>query len=217
MLKTNEGKFFAVSALLALVLVGAGLAKRGAANRVSTAEEEIVTPLPPGVTASDALNGANPALGPDDAPYTIVEFGDSQCPPCAQAYTFLNDLIKHGNGQARLVFRNYPLTNLHPNALNAALVAEAAGEQGKFWAMHDLLYTQPDRLSVADLNQAAETMHLDLPRFHQSLRRPAKARVRADLAAVERLKITGTPALLLCEPGGSVRAISMAELQRRFR
>lgn len=146
-----------------------------------------------------------------------MEFGDYQCPPCAQVYTFLDDLVRHGNGQARFVFRNYPLTRIHPNALNAALVAEAAGEQGRFWPMHDLLYAQPGRLSISGLNQAADTLRLDLPRFHQSLRRAAKTRVRTDLEIVAKLKLTGTPSLLLCEPGGAVRSVSRAELQRRFR
>ncbi len=217
MLKTNEGKFFVVSLLLALILGGAGLAKRGAANHALTnAEIEAVKPLPAGVTAADALRGARSALGPADAPYTIVEFGDYQCPPCAQAYTVLDDLIKHGNGQARFIFRNYPLMNRHPNALNAALVAEAAAEQGKFWPMHDLLYTQPAHLDIAGLNAAAETLKLDLPRFHQSLRYAAKTQVLADLAAAKKLQVDGTPALVLCEPNGTIRAVSIAELQRRF-
>jgi protein-disulfide isomerase len=78
--------------------------------------------------------------GRDDAPVTLVEFGDYECPYCGAAYWELKKLQQEAGDEMRLVFRNFPLTQVHPHASQAAEAAEAAGAQGKFWEMHDILY-----------------------------------------------------------------------------
>jgi hypothetical protein len=83
--------------------------------------------------------------GPKDAPVTLVEYGDYECPFCGQAHTIVKQIMEDMGQDFRFVFRNFPLTQIHPHAMQAALAAEAAGAQGKFWEMHDTLYeNQPD-------------------------------------------------------------------------
>src|ERR1700709_2427616 len=89
--------------------------------------------------------------GRADAPTTLLEFGDFECPYCAAARPILHELVDSSAGQVRLVFRTFPLFESHPFALTAALAAEAAGEQGAFWAMHDLLFAHQERLTDQDL------------------------------------------------------------------
>ncbi|GAB3515759.1 DsbA family protein [Phytohabitans suffuscus] len=87
--------------------------------------------------------------GAADAPTTLVEYGDFECPYCGAAKPVLHKLIDGSEGAVRLVFRHFPVFERHPFALTAALAAEASGD--KFWAMHDLLFTHQDRLTDADL------------------------------------------------------------------
>src|SRR5262245_54280169 len=80
------------------------------------------------------------AQGPADAPVTLVEYGDYQCPYCGRAYPIIQAVQKHFGKRLRFVFRNFPLTEIHPHAAQAAAAAEAAGDYGKFWEMHDLIF-----------------------------------------------------------------------------
>jgi protein-disulfide isomerase len=82
---------------------------------------------------------------------TIVEYGDYECPHCRAAHCVVNELLKHFDDQVRLVYRHFPLTKIHPHAQKAAEAAEAAGAQGKFWEMHDLLFERQDALDHAGL------------------------------------------------------------------
>ncbi|MFC0528806.1 DsbA family protein [Phytohabitans kaempferiae] len=93
--------------------------------------------------------------GPVDAPLTVIEYGDFECPYCGAAAPVLRKLIDGADGAARMIFRHFPVFSKHPFALTAALAAEASGE--RFWAMHDLLFTNQDRLTDADLAVYAET------------------------------------------------------------
>ncbi len=96
-------------------------------------------------------------FGNPEAPVTVVEYGDFECPYCAAAAPVLRQLVEESDGGVRLIFRNFPLPSVHPHALTAALAAEAAGAQGAYWKMHDLLYTKQDRLddrSLAGLRRA---------------------------------------------------------------
>ncbi len=94
------------------------------------------------VATEALLRSDSHAAGPEDAPVTLVEFGDFQCPACASAEPMVKQLRTEFADNLRFVFRNFPLVSLHPNATRAAEAAEAAAEQGKFWEMHDLLYEQ---------------------------------------------------------------------------
>ena len=111
------------------------------------------------------LSAADHALGPAHAPVTIVEYGDFECPNCKQAAPGVKLLLTRFSDRVRFVFRHFPLEEVHPHALHAALAAEAAGGQGKFWPMHDLLFENQHHLKLRDLRGYAERLELDLGRF----------------------------------------------------
>jgi len=92
---------------------------------------------------------ADHVLGNPDAPVTLLEYGDYECPYCAAAAPVLRQVVTESDGHVRLLFRNFPLPSVHPFALTAALAAEAAGEQGAFWPMHELIFARQDRLDDA--------------------------------------------------------------------
>ena len=110
------------------------------------------------MTAPDV---ADHVLGDPDAAVTLLEYGDYECPYCAAAAPVLRQVVEDSGGLVRLVFRNFPLADVHPFALTAALAAEAAGAQGAFWAMHELLFERQDRLDDAALRAYAEELGLD--------------------------------------------------------
>lgn len=171
-----------------------------------------VRALPSDVEVADVVTGAR-FQGTVTAPYTLVEFGDYQCGPCARTHQALKKLLPTFNGKVRLAFRHFPL-QMHPFAREAALAAEAAGEQGQFWQMHDWLYEhQQDLNSKAVLNHA-EALGLDMPRFHKSLQTTARKSLEKDLNTVKQLQLQGTPTLILCSSDNKMRIVSMAELQR---
>ena len=103
--------------------------------------------------------------GPDDAPLTLVEYGDYQCPYCGAAYPVVKRLQKTLGKKMRFVFRNFPLTQAHPYALIAAEAAEAAALQGKFWEMHDLLFEQQALLEPDIIPTWAKQLGLDLEKL----------------------------------------------------
>ncbi len=142
--------------------------------------------------------GRDHTLGPADAPVTLVEYGDYQCPYCAKARPVLEELVERAGGRVRLVFRHYTLDSVHPLARQAAEAAEAAGVQGRFWPMHGLLYENQEDLTDEDLRSYAVRLELDLARFEEDLaeRRHAE-RVQEDRLAGERDGVRGTPGVFL--------------------
>src|SRR5918998_452773 len=142
--------------------------------------------------------GEDHTIGPADAPVTLVEYGDYQCPYCAEARPVLEDLIGIAEGKVRLVFRHYPLDSVHPLARQAAEAAEAAGAQGAFWPMHDLLYENQDDLEVEDLRSYAARLELDLARFDEDLAEHRHAGlVQENRLSGESDGVRGTPGLFL--------------------
>ena len=105
------------------------------------------------------------ALGPDHAPVTVVEYGDFECPSCKQAAPAVKLLFERFVGKVRVVFRHFPLEEVHPHAMHAAQAAECAGAQGKFWEMHDLLFHNQAHLKLSQLKGYAEQLQLDMPRY----------------------------------------------------
>src|SRR6059036_3950665 len=103
--------------------------------------------------------------GPPNAPATLVEYGDYECPYCGLAHPIVKSVQAHLGRRMRFVFRHFPLTEIHPHALRAAEAAEAAGAQGKFWEMHDLLYENQNALHDEALAQYAESLGLDAGRL----------------------------------------------------
>lgn len=138
------------------------------------------------------------AQGPDDAPVTLVEYGDYECPYCGQAYLIVQQAQQQLGDRLRFVFRNFPLTSSHPYAEGAAEAAEAAGAQGQFWPMHDLLYENQDALDMPDLERYASQLGLDLDRFNADLRDHRYAeRVREDFMSGVRSGVNGTPTFFI--------------------
>jgi protein-disulfide isomerase len=107
--------------------------------------------------------------GPEDAPVTLLEYGDFQCPFCARAFHEIERLEQAAGGRVRYVYRHFPLPKLHPHALLAAEAAEAAGAQGLFWEMHDMLFRNQRDLSLPALLGYAAELGLDASRFERDL------------------------------------------------
>lgn len=104
-------------------------------------------------------------LGAEHAPVTVVEYGDFECPNCKQAAPAVKLLLDRFAGRVRVVFRHFPLEEVHPHALHAAQAAETAGAQGKFWEMHDLLFANQQHLKLQQLHGYAEQLQLDMARY----------------------------------------------------
>jgi protein-disulfide isomerase len=136
-------------------------------------------------------------LGDPDAPVTVVEYGDLECPYCAAAAPVLRQLVAESGGRVRLVFRHFPLPDVHPHALTAALAAEAAGAQGAYWPMHDLLLARQDRLSDLDLRGYAEELGLDGDLVVGEPAQQFGDKVEADFNAGLDEGVSGTPTLII--------------------
>jgi protein-disulfide isomerase len=151
---------------------------------------------------ADLIERVDPARdhirGNLDAPVTLVEYGDFECPHCGRAAPLLHDLLQRHEGRVRLVFRHLPLTDVHPNAALAAEAAEAAAAQGMFWEMHDALFADQDALSHADLVGHAAAIGLDVRRFERDLREGRfAARVVQDVDSADAADVVGTPTLFI--------------------
>jgi Na+/H+ antiporter NhaA len=135
--------------------------------------------------------------GPADAPVTLVEYGDFECPYCNQAEPVVRALLADF-GDLQYVWRNLPLTDVHPNAQLAAEAAEAAGAQGRYWEMHDLLFARQDALGAKYLIRYAEELGLDVDRFREDLRGHAYApRVAEDVDSADLSGVSGTPTFFI--------------------
>jgi Na+/H+ antiporter NhaA len=131
--------------------------------------------------------------GPGDAPVTLVEYGDFECPYCGQAEPVVRELLRD-SGDVRYVWRHLPLNDVHPHAELAAEAAEAAARQGAFWEMHDLLLEHQNALEPGDLTGYARRLGLDVDRFTDDLeRRVGAARVAEDVDGADLSSVSGTP------------------------
>jgi protein-disulfide isomerase len=165
-----------------------------------------------------------PARGPADAAVTLVEFGDFQCPYCARLEPTLKEVVKHYAGKVRLVFRQFPLQNIHPHAQVAAEASLCAREQGKFWQLHDAMYANQDALTAKDLKATAAKLGMNAKQFDACLDgHKYNSKIQADMKAGEQAGVNGTPALFVNGrpvPGGAVAYDVLAkviddELSRR--
>ena len=138
------------------------------------------------------------AAGPADAPVTLVEYGDFECPYCGQAYPIVKALQERLGKRLRFVFRHFPLSESHPHAEHAAETAEAAGAQGRFWEMHDALYEHQRALRDEALIGYATELGLDAARVARELEDGAwTARVQADFRGGVRSGVNGTPTFFI--------------------
>ena len=133
-------------------------------------------------------------IGPEDAPLTLVEYGDYECPSCGKAFPFVKEVRKHFGARLRFVFRNFPLTEAHPHALQAAEAAECAAAQNRFWEMHDELFEHQRALDDKHLSQYAKSAGLDVARFEKDLGGHGhRTRVNEDFRSGVRSGVNGTP------------------------
>jgi protein-disulfide isomerase len=136
--------------------------------------------------------------GPETARVTLVEYGDYECPYCGQAYPIVKALQKELGNDLRFVFRNFPLSQMHPHAEHAAETAEAAAAQGKFWEMHDYLYEHQQALDDSHLANYAAQIGLDTDRFIQEMESQTYTeRVKEDFMSGVRSGVNGTPTFFI--------------------
>jgi protein-disulfide isomerase len=136
--------------------------------------------------------------GPDDAPVTLVEYGDYECPHCGQAHNIVKAIQQRMGNDLRFVFRNFPLAQIHSHAEHAAEAAEAADAQGRFWEMHDVLYEHQQALDDIYLLQYAVALRLDEVAFARDMRQHAYAeRIREDFMGGVRSGVNGTPTFFI--------------------
>jgi len=137
-------------------------------------------------------------LGRAQAPLTLLEYGDYECSYCRAAHPVVASVRAELGDQLRFVFRNMPLSEVHPHAELAAEAAEAAASQGKFWQMHDALFEQEPPLSSAAIAALARRLELDMPRFHDDLTtHKFRERVKRDFLGAIKSGVAGTPAFFI--------------------
>ncbi len=139
-------------------------------------------------------------LGPLDAPITLLEYGDFECPNCGDAYPEVMDLLERVGDHVRLVFRHFPLTQIHPHSQRAAEAAEAAAAQGRFWDMHGLLFERQQDLDDDALLTYARVLGLDLARFQDDILGGVHLRrIREDFLSGARSGVNATPTFFVNE------------------
>jgi protein-disulfide isomerase len=138
------------------------------------------------------------AQGPASAPVILVEYGDYECPYCGEAYPVLKEVKERMGDALRFVFRNFPLSEMHPHAFAAALAAEAAGAQGKFWEMHDILFENQRALGPQALLRYAEAVGLEVKQFLKEMNAETySARIKHDFQTGLMSGVNGTPTLFI--------------------
>jgi protein-disulfide isomerase len=158
------------------------------------------------------VNESDHILGPQDARVTVVKYGDFECPDCAKSHHVIEKMTRELQEDVRLVYRHFPLVNVHPHALRAAEAAEAAAAQGKFWEMHNLLFTNPNELRDKDLRKHAMEIRLDLDRFDDEMARGVHAQKilkNRDLSITQ--GITGTPTIFVNDELWAMSGIELVE------
>ncbi len=132
--------------------------------------------------------------GPADASVTLVEYGDYECPACQRAYVEVEKLLTAERGNVKFVYRHFPLMSTHPQAMAAALAAEASGRQGKFWEMHSKLYESRGQIGDERIRGYAQELRLDMDRFAQDIKsKEIEANIRQERLAGARSGVNGTP------------------------
>jgi protein-disulfide isomerase len=169
------------------------------------------------VSAEDA-----PFKGPANAPITIVEFSDFQCTYCQRVVNVLEQILERYPHKVKIAFRDFPIVNIHPQAERAAEAAHCAGEQGKFWEYHDLLFEKQDTIPVTNFAEHAKTLGLEVTVFQSCIdERKYQQKVERNYAAGVKAGVFGTPAFFIngrplsgAQPLEAFKAVIDEELER---
>jgi protein-disulfide isomerase len=167
-----------------------------------------MTKLKTPITQRDHVQGA------DDAPLTLLEYGDFECPHCGRAHPVVKALQERFGEQLRFVYRHFPLAQIHPHAESAAETAEFAGAHKKFWEMHDLLFENQEQLGLPLYQELTETLGLPVEHLIEALETGKfTAKVRADFSSGVRSGVNGTPTFFIngVRYDGPMDVISMVE------
>jgi len=200
---TKTGLWQIISFILLVVLVisivtgGFGIASTGTANGGAPTNNKNNNA---GTAGQINLQGAH-IEGDPNAPVTIVEWSDFECPFCERFYTqTYGDILKNyvDTGKAKIVFKEFPLTSLHPDAMPAAIAAECAGNQGKFFEMHNKLFENQQSLGTDNYKKWAAELGLDTAKFNSCYdNKETQAKIQADQIEGEKLGIRGTPGFII--------------------
>jgi len=151
-----------------------------------------MTMLKVSVSSDDHIQGSK------DAAITLVEYGDYECPYCAHAYSIIKQVQEYFGPDLRFVFRNFPLTEVHPFAKPAAQVAEYAASKGLFWDMHDLIYENQPNLSLELLLEIGESLQLSPAKLKEALvSETIEQKIQKDFLGGVRSGVNGTPTLFI--------------------
>ena len=194
-------KNWIIFAVISVVILG-GLVYLSGRNRVDVSSVEPNSILTP---SDQSGNIGDHVYGNKNSKVQLIEYGDFQCPGCGSVHPTVQSIKEKYKDDIAFVFRNFPLTSIHPNALVAAATAEAAGKQGKYWQMHDKLYTQQDTWSNATINDRtnvfsgyASEVGLDIDRYNKDLTDPnITKKINFDLALGKDQGVTSTPTFYL--------------------
>ena len=191
-------------------------AVRGEVRALRELLQRLAAPAPPARVHATVAIGDNPVLGRRDAPVTIVEFSDYQCPFCRQFVTATLPALKSAYidaGKVRWVFRDFPLDRIHPHARKASEAARCAGDQGKYWEMHDLLFQNQQALAEDQLPTHAGTLRLDVAAFAACLTSSKHANdVQKNFSEGAAAGVNGTPSFVIgrTRPDGTVEGLLLA-------
>lgn len=145
-----------------------------------------------------AVSGKDHVQGKSTARIELIEYGDYQCPHCGRAYPIIKKLQHSLGTDLKFIFRNFPLSEIHPDAFNAAMATEAAGLQQKFWEMHDIIYEHQQRLDVDSLFRYAQKIGLDVEQFKNDIQSESlREKVDQDFESGVRSGVNGTPSFFV--------------------
>jgi len=187
------------------------IAPRGELLYLVNKADQTFTSIAVDFTTTIDITG-NPFIGNENAPVTIVIFSDFQCPFCGRIQPLMEQMLEKNPNILKIVFKNFPLVNMHKMAQPAARAAVAAQNQGKFWQMHDALFGLGGKLSLQSINSAAQNLGLDMDKFTKDMNsQKVRQRVQKDIQDANRAGVRGTPTLFI--NGRHVRNRGLQALQ----
>ncbi len=201
-------------AILLLVLAQTAVFGGFYLKRTGASLNAVAAPKVLKVLSQPLIGNEKELEGSSDAPYTLVEFGDYQCPPCAQQSMKVNALLSDYPDKLRFRFRHYPL-EMHDYAKDAALTAEKARASGRFWEVHNRLYGMQTEIAPDQVTKTLGRLHLDTAHLSEKQNQDAEKRVQADMKLAATVGLDSTPTFLLCCPDG--RVLKLGDLSQAER